>query len=83
MLKIDQEIVDQIRSNCPKWNVCLSGDMSFCCKVKEGGDCLIMEPPSNRYSSSCPFNYKVNDNDSHLHVCTCPLRKEIYSKYEI
>ena len=82
MFEIDQEIIDQTRGHCPKWKVCLSGDMSFCGKVKQGnGDYLIMEPLPNFVPSNCPYSYKIKDKDSDIYVCACPVRKEIYRKY--
>ena len=82
MFEIGQEIINQVREHCQKWKGCLSGDMSLCCKVKEGGiDYLIMEPPPHHNPPNCPYSYKVKDKDSDVYYCACPVRKEIYRKY--
>ena len=76
MFEIDQEIIDQIREHCPNLKVCLSGNLSFCCTVKqEGEDYLVMEPLTSFSFSNCPFSYKLKDKNSDIYVCTCPVRK--------
>lgn len=83
MFEIDQEIIDQIRGQCPHWKVCLSGNMSFCCTVKQvGEDGLVMEPLTSLAFSNCPYSHKGKNKDSSdVFVCECPVRKEIYRKY--
>ena len=82
MFEIDKKIIDQTRGRCPKWNICLAGDMSYCGKVKqEGGDYLVMELLPSYNPSNCPYSYKVKDKNSDVYVCSCPVRKEIYRKY--
>ena len=84
MFEIDKEIISRVDGHCPKWRVCLPGHMSFCCEVKRGGgDYLVMEPSSNHYPSDCPYSYIVKDKDSDVYVCSCPVRKEIYRKYDM
>jgi hypothetical protein len=41
-----------------------------------------MEPLTSFAFSNCPFSYKLKDKKSDIYVCTCPVRKEIYRKYE-
>lgn len=82
MFEIDQKIIDQVHGECPKWKVCLSGNMSFICTVKEEGEeGLVMEPYTSFSFSNCPYSYKVNTLNSDLYICTCPVRKKIYRKY--
>jgi hypothetical protein len=82
MFEVDQEITDQVEEKCHNLKACLSGNMSFCCTVKRvGEDGLVMEPFTSLAFSNCPQSYKDKNEDPGLHVCTCPVRKEIYRKY--
>lgn len=57
MFEIGQKIMNQVREHRPKWKGCVSGEMSLCCKVKEGGvDCLVMEPPLHLDPTNCPYS---------------------------
>ena len=78
MFEINQEIIDEMRQHCPKWEVCLTGDLQYCCQVTKY-DCehLIVEPTEESMVKDCP---RFIDIDS-KHVCFCPVRKEIYRKH--
>jgi hypothetical protein len=78
MFEIDQEIIDRPRVHCPKWEVCLTGTVQYCCEVIED-DCehLIVEPVEESGASHCPRCIHVNP----LYICICPVRREIFKKY--
>lgn len=79
MFEIDQEIKDQTRTHCPKWEVCLTENLHYSCKVLEH-DCehLIVDPIEKSTVEHCPRSVHIDS----FHVCLCPMRKEIYRKYQ-
>lgn len=81
MYEIAKETKDKIKS-CPKWRICLSGDLSFCCQVIELKDThLIVEPTKRSCCGHCIFHIRLSGENKTVDVCFCPLRKEIYAKY--
>ena len=78
MFEVDQDIIDRMRSHCPKWEVCLTGNLHYSCKVTEyDGEHLIVAPSEKATVQHCPRNVHVDSTC----VCLCPIRKEIYRKY--
>ena len=78
MFDIDRKIIEQTYSHCPKWEVCLTGDLKYSCKIREyDGEHLIVEPTENSVIEHCSRKVKVDG----IYVCLCPVRKEIHLKY--
>lgn len=79
MFTVDQEVIDKAREFCPKWGGCIAGDLSYCCDVSElAGNHLIVEPNEKSHEVPCSRCIQVDS----VSVCLCPLRSEIYRKYE-
>jgi hypothetical protein len=58
--------------------VCLSDPDKILCKVESNvGNSVLFVKPTN--GSIC--NYKTNFGEGH--ICKCPVRKEIYEKYNL
>jgi hypothetical protein len=74
--------IDQVEGVCPHWKIFLSGNLSFCCKVKQvREDGLALEPLTSIAFSTCLYSIKGKNKNSDNYVCFCPLRKEIFRKY--
>ncbi len=65
-------------TKCRKKFSCLSGGIAGICKVEKciGKDLLFIECKENQYC-----NYRAYFGYSSL--CTCPVRKELHSRYNI
>ena len=84
MFEIDQNIIDQVKGNCPSMGICLSGDITLCGQVKEASqNYLVVEPHSEHQCADCLYSFKFKDKDTSedIFVYSCPVRKEIYTKY--
>ena len=80
MLEIDQKIIDKAHGHCPKWEVCLTGTLRYSCKVIEcDSEQLLVEPTEKSTVKHCPRNVHIES----IYVCLCPIRKEIYKKYNM
>ena len=84
MLEIDQDIIDQVKGSCARMEICLSGDLTLCGKVKKTSqNYLVVEPYSNHQCAECIYSFKLinKDTSEDVFVCSCPVRKEINRKY--
>ncbi len=65
-------------TNCQKGFSCLSGERKDLCKVLSCYDYdvyfILFEN-----TESCPYQQKISERV----YCDCPIRKEIYNKYNI
>ena len=79
MYKIDREIIDKAKDYCAKcWCDCLSSNLSRSCKpIQLNDNYLIIEPTGVFHGVPCTSCLKVDS----VYVCLCPLRKEIFRKY--
>ena len=75
-MKIPQEIIEQT-TQCTKNISCLSDKTRDVCKVlhADGVNVLFIE----KNAKSCP--YKIPFGSSY--ICSCPIRHELYTKYNI
>ena len=66
------------KTKCPFNFVCLSNPDKILCKAESKvGSTILFVKPTN--GSIC--NYRTNFGDGH--ICTCPVRNEIYKKYHL
>ena len=57
-------------------------DNSLCCEIlREDKDFLVVSPVSTFKSTNCSFVKLVKSGESEHHICTCPIRLEIFRKY--
>ena len=77
-MKIDLEGTAQARTACEKGFSCASGSMDNICKVRElmVGEALMIECAEKLL---CRFKESFGS----WAICTCPTRKDIFSKYGI
>lgn len=65
-------------TKCPFNFVCLSNTDKISCKVESNiGNTILFVKPTN----GIICNYNINFGEGH--ICTCPVRKEIYEKYNL
>ena len=73
------EVSEEARQNARKcWRgfVCLSGHEENICTVRDYvGEVLFVE---KRIESYCPYDVTFG----YSHICTCPVRREIYERYD-
>ena len=84
MFHIDHDIIDQVKGSCFRMEICLSGDLTLCGKVKETSqNYLVVEPYSNHQCTECIYGFKLinKDTSEEVFVCSCPVRKAIHRKY--
>ncbi len=77
-MKIDMDESSLATTSCQKGFTCASGRMDKICKVRELmlGEALLIE-----CTEKLLCHYK--ESFGSWAICTCPIRKEIYSKYGI
>jgi hypothetical protein len=85
MLEIDKDIILKAADRCEKQFACLSGrqacqrnDKHQCCTVKKavGKTVLFLHEAENKYCrNKMDFGYSP--------ICACPVRREIYNKYNV
>ena len=62
-------------NQCWRDFACLSGEEDVICVVQERvGDVLFVERPATIY---CPYDVTFG----YSHICSCPVRREIYKRY--
>ena len=74
-LTISQEIIDQA-TECDRDFSCLVNSSEPSCKISA---CIKNAYFIDNLERTCPYNIEYG----HQHLCTCPVRKEIYRKYGI
>jgi hypothetical protein len=76
-INIDEEII-QRATNCEHDFSCLSGDETYICETKGsmGYDMLEIKPANG---STCRYSLSFGKT----YFCLCPIRKEIYNRYNI
>lgn len=80
---IDYENIISRSLTCKFGEKCLEEfDSSLCCEIiREGEDYLVVSPVSTFKSTNCSFVKLIRYKNSTHHICTCPIRLEIYRKY--
>lgn len=81
---IDIESINSSAS-CKFGQKCLEEfNSSLCCEImKEGSSYLFVTPVSTFKSSNCTFVRKIKHDNQDVNICTCPVRLNIYQKYNI
>ena len=81
-LKIDKDTIDTVKT-CKFAKKCLEDfDNALCCEiVKECSTFLVVKPTSSFKSSNCSHCHTINNEDTDVHICSCPIRLELYHKY--
>ena len=76
---IDQEIINKAKS-CEFGQQCLKDfDDSLCCEIIDREvNSLLIKPVSTFKSENCSFLKIIKQDDKDVHVCSCPVRLEIY-----
>ena len=64
--------------HCKKDFICLTRNKTTLCKVISTIDNNTMYVYCQN-KESCPYQYQYNERT----LCTCPVRKDIYNKYNI
>ena len=85
-MKIDIDIENSNNTTaCRFAHTCLGNfDRSLCCEIiREGDNVLIVSPVSTFKSSNCSYVEKVKVDNRAIHVCSCPVRLEIFRKHQI
>ncbi len=80
---IDKKTIEQAKS-CKFSQTCLKKfDSSLCCDIlEEGKDCLMVKPVSTFKSENCSFCQEIKKDKNNVHICTCPIRIELYRQLE-
>lgn len=80
-LKIDKDIIDQIKT-CNFGKKCLEGlDSALCCDVvKVCSTFLVVKPISSFKSCNCSHCHQINKEGVDIHICSCPMRLKLYRK---
>lgn len=77
-MDVEIEVSEETRQRTDKcWRgfACLSGDKEFVCPVGDCvGDVLFVERARETY---CPYDVTFG----YSHICSCPIRREIYERY--
>lgn len=75
---MDFEVSDETRQRtdrCWRGFACLSGEEDFICEVEESvGDVVFVNRSTSTY---CPYDVTFG----YSHMCSCPVRREIYERY--
>ena len=81
-LKIDKNLIDRV-TTCIFDKKCLEDFKSaLCCDIVDRcTSFLVVEPTSTFKSSNCLYLNKINNDGTDVHICSCPVRLEIYSRY--
>jgi len=85
-MKVDIDIgIINNTETCKFGNKCLEEfDTSLCCDIlTEGSNYLFVSPVSTFKSSNCSYIREVRQDDRQAYICTCPLRLEIFRKYNL
>ncbi len=85
-MKIDVDIECSNRTtNCKYDQKCLEDfDNSLCCEiVRESSNYLLVSPVSTFKSTYCSYIRMIESDDKEIPICCCPIRIEIYRKYNI
>ena len=77
-LKVSEKALEQT-TECGKYHACLAGHIYRICKVKTlaGSDRLLCNSVTKEFS--CNYSQRFRKS----HVCLCPVRKELFSRYGI
>lgn len=76
-IEVNNDIINQT-TNCTKQHACINhADYDFC-KVE---NCINNKIHFIKCKSQSSCSYKISFGDSF--VCSCPIRKEIYNRYNI
>jgi len=70
---------------CKFGQKCLEGfDYSSCCTINKADEnYLFVTPVSTFKSQNCSYIRKIRKDDVETHICTCPIRMEIFLKLSI
>jgi len=81
-LKIDKNIIDKVKT-CNFAKKCLEDfDSALCCDIVEKcSTFLVVKPTSSFKSSNCSHCHPINNEGIDVHICSCPIRLELYHKY--
>lgn len=75
--EIDEKIIR--RAHCSKMLMCLSGEENLLCRaVEDKGGLLYVQTASNEHQS-CSKMLRL----SSMTLCNCPVRQEIFRKYQM
>ena len=73
-----REVSEETRQETDKcWRgfACLSGDEDVICRVRDRvSDVIFVEKTKQTY---CPYDVTFG----YSHICSCPVRREIYERY--
>ncbi len=80
-MKIDIDITNKAVT-CNFSKKCLEDmDTSLCCEIVERKPLfLLVRPASTFKSSNCSYRRTIKNDTQEVHVCSCPIRIEIYDK---
>ena len=74
MLEVEKNIIDQA-DNCPNSQMCLCDNNQPKCKIKEKTAYEICSEEC--FNLECSYKIKFMGK----HYCICPVRKDIYNRY--
>lgn len=81
-LNIDKDIIDKAK-NCIFAKMCLENfDSTLCCDIVEQCTAfLVVKPTSSFKSSNCLYCNTINNDGTDVHICSCPVRIELYKEF--
>ena len=81
-LNIDKDILDKVKAGIIDKKRLESFDSTLCCDIiKKSSTFLIVKPTSFFKSSNCSYCHTISNKGTDVHVCSCPVRLELYQKH--